>query len=315
MGLFGKLKNALFEEEEIEVSAAPNKGASNDFNIEQKKENITVKEVPEEENERDLFKAESTFKFPEFDEEEFVSNYKPPIEQEREEEPKEKEPIIVHKSEYTQKKATDTVSSTTHNYERKTKPIHKETTRKEKRTVSSENIASTFKPSPVISPVYGVLDKNYRKEDIVTVEKPSKVIPKMDVDMVRKKAFGTLEDDIENTFNDKPIEKFYREQKNRDDLLNNAIDDSIEVEYQSRSKNLQRSTSTPKRSTAHRVLEEPEDFEINLEEEFKKEKESLQQLDEKPREKEENEKYLEENTLESDLFDLIDSMYDNREEE
>ena len=25
-----------------------------------------------------------------------------------------------------------------------------------------------FKPSPVISPVYGILDKNYKKEDVIT---------------------------------------------------------------------------------------------------------------------------------------------------
>lgn len=60
-----------------------------------------------------------------------------------------------------------------------------------------------FKPTPIISPVYGILDKNYYKEDIV-VSKPisrssytnSKEIT---IDDVRKKAFGTLEDDLENT--------------------------------------------------------------------------------------------------------------------
>ena len=34
-----------------------------------------------------------------------------------------------------------------------------------------------------------------------------------------------------------------------------------------------------------------------------------------PKKKEETEEFTEENTLENDLFDLIDSMYDNREEE
>ena len=60
-----------------------------------------------------------------------------------------------------------------------------------------------FKPTPIISPVYGILDKNYYKEDIV-VSKPvtrssytsSKEIT---IDDVRKKAFGTLEDDLEST--------------------------------------------------------------------------------------------------------------------
>lgn len=58
-----------------------------------------------------------------------------------------------------------------------------------------------FKPTPIISPVYGVLDKNYSKEDITTkqdkkLEKTNTVIT---IDEVRKKAFGTLEDELENT--------------------------------------------------------------------------------------------------------------------
>ncbi len=323
MGLFGKLKNALFEEEEIEVSASPNKVVINDDSVEKKKEVVTSKQEEKEETERDLFKAENTFKFPDFDEEEFVSSYKPSIEKEMdvEEAKKEPEPIIVHKTEYSQKKAFENVSPTGYDYERKAKPTRKEPVKKEKSvaTKEKETTPSGFRPSPVISPVYGVLDKNYKKEDIVTVEKPSKVKPKMDVDMVRRKAFGTLEDDIENTFNDQPVEKFYKREKSVDDYLKESADDAIDVTYEKRSNSLQRSNSTPKRSATTRVereLEE-EDFEVNLEEEFKKEKESLQPLDESRNVEnvENNENYLEENTLESDLFDLIDSMYDNREEE
>ena len=61
-----------------------------------------------------------------------------------------------------------------------------------------------FKPSLIISPVYGVLDKNYRKEDIATkVESnPSSEYRSgkdLSIDDVRKKAFGTLEDDLERT--------------------------------------------------------------------------------------------------------------------
>ena len=57
-----------------------------------------------------------------------------------------------------------------------------------------------FKPSPIISPVYGVLNKNYEKEDI----KPRKVTSSYprstarNIDDVRNKAFGNLEDDIKD---------------------------------------------------------------------------------------------------------------------
>lgn len=60
-----------------------------------------------------------------------------------------------------------------------------------------------FKPTPIISPVYGILDKNYYKEDIVvttTTRTSYKESNKpITIDDVRNKAFGTLEDDLENT--------------------------------------------------------------------------------------------------------------------
>ncbi len=67
-----------------------------------------------------------------------------------------------------------------------------------------------FEASPIISPVYGILDKNYKKEDISTrKEQPTDYIRKprvVTVDDIRNKAFGTLEDDLEDTlFGDKSI--------------------------------------------------------------------------------------------------------------
>ena len=61
-----------------------------------------------------------------------------------------------------------------------------------------------FKPTPIISPVYGILDKNYHKEDIVSrTEQPVKTVSSNDVDVsidsIRNKAYGTLEDELENT--------------------------------------------------------------------------------------------------------------------
>lgn len=62
-----------------------------------------------------------------------------------------------------------------------------------------------FKPTPIISPVYGVLDKNYSKEDITTKNENTKnsnninrIVDSLDVDLVRNKAFGTLEDEVED---------------------------------------------------------------------------------------------------------------------
>ena len=59
-----------------------------------------------------------------------------------------------------------------------------------------------FKPTPVISPVYGILDKNYTKEEVrekpednFEMKRPSK---KVDFETVRKKAFGNLTDEIKD---------------------------------------------------------------------------------------------------------------------
>jgi len=55
-----------------------------------------------------------------------------------------------------------------------------------------------FRPSPIISPVYGVLDKNYRKEEVVTKKevKLSSGRTNFDLDAVRNKAFGNDDEEI-----------------------------------------------------------------------------------------------------------------------
>ena len=51
-----------------------------------------------------------------------------------------------------------------------------------------------FKPSPIISPIYGILDKNYKKEEVVT-KKEIRISSnkKVDLDTVRNKALGNVE--------------------------------------------------------------------------------------------------------------------------
>ncbi len=61
-----------------------------------------------------------------------------------------------------------------------------------------------FKPTPIISPVYGILDKNYHKEDIVSrnevrINSAEKNVTESSIDTIRNKAYGTLEDELENT--------------------------------------------------------------------------------------------------------------------
>lgn len=86
-----------------------------------------------------------------------------------------------------------------------------------------------FKPTPIISPVYGVLDKNYHKEDIVsrTDVKPVEPDTNPTIDSIRNKAYGTLEDELENTLfgNNSILFKQIREESELEDVQLEKIDD------------------------------------------------------------------------------------------
>ena len=305
MGLFNKLKNALFEEDidapietpnEVKTVKKEEEKKSVVAPVEEKKEIKKPNVFLEDENERELFKAENTFKFPDFDEEEFQSSYKQPIKTE------EKEEYLTPKEKF------DRVKPITYSQEKKTKMTHKETKEEEKEVATKK----AFKPSPVISPVYGILDKNYKKEDIVKVEpakeetKPKK---KIDIEAIRKKAFGTLEDDIERTF-DSTEEEFYKT-KTKPILTKEPKSETIILPKEK----LEKTKEIPKvdsrvEKRSERIKNTYEEHEIenypypDMEEESYQDVESVKE-----------EKRFEEDTLENDLFDLIDSMYDNREEE
>ena len=108
-----------------------------------------------------------------------------------------------------------------------------------------------FTPTPIISPVYGVLDKNYRKEEIKTRKRVSSYEyrgnEKVDIDDIRNKAYGTLENDLEDTlfkktsilFNDEleeqnvePIDIFEEPRHGKDDfeLESDNFEDNMTLE-------------------------------------------------------------------------------------
>ncbi len=88
-----------------------------------------------------------------------------------------------------------------------------------------------FKPTPIISPVYGVLDKNYSKEDIVQRKEMDYVInidEGITIDDVRNKAYGTLEDELEQnlfTTTTAEVEEFLDIDLN-DEIVDEPIDES-----------------------------------------------------------------------------------------
>ena len=155
MGLFDKLKNVFMEDDidEEPVRSVPKvEEIKKEEPVIQKRE----RELPVEDtfSDRELVNSKENFKFPIiFEDEDFK------------EEKKKTKSINVLERENT--KYEDLIK-------RDTKPQKK-----------------VFKPSLVISPVYGVLDKNYSKEDITTKD-GNRVSNDngVDIDTVIKKAYG-----------------------------------------------------------------------------------------------------------------------------
>ncbi len=81
-----------------------------------------------------------------------------------------------------------------------------------------------FKPSPIISPVYGVLDKNYRKEEVIT-KKETKITAgrtNFDLDTIRNKAFGNDDEEIsDKKTREAKMEEEKKEEKKIYDVNNN----------------------------------------------------------------------------------------------
>ncbi len=192
-----------------------------------------------------------------------------------------------------------------------------------------------FKPSPIISPIYGILDKNYKKEDVVSKKEvrltSSYARGNVSIEDVRKKAYGSLSDDIEREIEDDIKEEKTEEPKVEEtveednvlvDLSEEAdkpfvkdvtVGDALEyysdlgLEY-----NVDYMDASKERATGKRVQEEKveEPKEEIVEEEKQEVSEEPKIVEEVKEEKKETEE-----TLDSDdnLFDLIDSMYQEDE--
>ena len=320
MGLFNKLKDILFEDEEVEE---PKKEGKKEVKVEQVRP-IAEKIEPQKKvetpapqpmretlnqsgsanktavnnassninnvrksygasynqtSERELFKSENTFPFPDFDEEEFSSSM-------TRQQPKAKSTNVL---EYEKKKKIEKK----YDYGRYERTETREVVEKKK-----------FKPSPIISPVYGILNEDYKIEDIKdkTEEYANN---NLDFNSVRKKAFGDIE-----SLEEEPKETFYEE------TVTVKLKENAEEKKQ-------------KVKTIDELLEDTADVKINLDkknpvksepketvEDYEKVDEDLEEIIENNKKEVEDGASVEDDddTLENDLFDLIDSMYDNRED-
>ena len=218
----------------------------------------------------------------------------------------------------------------------------------------------TFKPTPVISPVYGVLDKNYTKDEVrvsdeknYELQRPSR---KVDFETVRNKAFGSLTDYIRNNLcencelyqevkitkaadlklkQDKEEELLadIKEDISLGDAEDNYFDFGVDYEIPTREDakvSIKRTRETEEikivnhndeESTAEKIeVKEgpvvPKIMETSLEEQL----EDTKEFEKITRDEESANMILEgltdlneESSPENDIFNLIDSMYDEEE--
>lgn len=302
MGLFGKIKNIFYDEEIVDVPEEPKsveKPKIEEVKVEKKVEPIkretpVINTTPTY-SEREIFTRETTntFKFPMLDEEEVK-----PV----------RTRVNALESARMEKKKEETEKARTDKY----KDLFKEN------TTTTSKPDRIFKPSPVISPVYGVLDKNYTREEII--ERQENITrttnPKdMNYDAVRRKAYGTLEDELENTLSklsepeihekvEKPVTK--EEEKSIEDLLN-----EIEGNRNMSIGDIEEKIKDKMEEEEEESISDDEFLKEFMSRTSKKEEETIKE--EKATTKEED--VDADKTLEHDLFNLIDSMYEDKEGE
>jgi len=381
MGLFGKLKEILFDEETVEIPVITKEELDETRALKKKKEEPIKEEkkkvIKEERATReekkdddeviirkietpkktkqeppldseDLFdmpklKSEepkkerkiNTFTFPVFDDEMTNKSQKRSDrkkEAEKIEEPRKKERKAESNkgSGYTNaydysygKYKGDYLSSRESNQEVLTKTLEEKETK------------HAFTPSPIISPVYGVLNENYKKEDIKSKkEVPLETSQALDLDSVRRKAYGTLEEEIEESLSrtdefiinnteeepEEAISDLDDKGLSIDDLLvDEGAEDDIEDEEEIE---IEPTIETIEDTELFDDLNDELDETI-IEEDKPKEKERKPELDTTgPKIPDDAEEIKIEKTSETDssikeedLFDLIDSLYEGKGEE
>ena len=311
------------EKEEKEKKSKLGKSKTKEEKTDKEKEKKDNKIIKEEFKPMDAEikePKENTFKFPVFEDSDFIeptraSRHTPQIE----EEPK---PVSYNKI----------IEKEELKLETKVSKLYKD--KKE----DAEEI-KRFKASPIISPIFGVLDKNYIPSEVATRKGGNYEISRhsknVDFDSVRKKAFEsnkTLEEDIKDNLmcenceylkkaqscnkSDKKDEKEMCRKKHeeKDITLDEAEENYFDYGV----------TYEKKQDIDPIYLDEEEDVKIVNHAEDNKEKEDskeippvkssinlLSTIKKSMGEEEPKEKDLE---LTDDLFNLIDSMYDEKEE-
>ena len=318
MKLLDKLKNALFEEEYVEVEEKQEvkkkeKPIAKKIIIDDKpkkapvKEDLIVEEEKKESPNRD-------FKFKAILDDDFIN-----LEQEKKEE---KTPKVESKMEEKNRepKRETKEKRTLYQGEKKKEEkniygsnLDKEIKIHEYGGYEKQKEKKEFHPSPIISPIYGVLDQNYKKDDIVTKKEiritSSYKSKNIDVDSVREKAYGNTDDIFE--------EELTSNKKHDEEPIETDESDDFEITEEESLLDIS-AENTP--SVAKVTMGDAEEYYSDLGLEYNidykdasHEKATGRRTDLKDFKEDDYQK--EDTSIEDNLFDLIDSMYDEKKGE
>ena len=320
MKLLDKLKNALFEEEYVEVEEKKEvkkkeKPIAKKIIVEDKPKKQAPKEdliIEEEKKETKVETPNRDFKFKAILDDDFID-----LEEKKEPKPL---PKVEPKKEEKPKPIKKEVKETRPLYQGDKKHEEKnlygslndnEIKIHEYGSVSRQKEKKEFHPSPIISPIYGVLDQNYKKDEIVTkkdVRITSSYKPKnIDVDSVREKAYGNSDDIFEEELTSNK-QKDYQDNKQEKNTEIREEDSLIDIS----------DDNTP--SVAKVTVGDAEEYYSDLGLEYNidykdasHEKATGRRTDLKNFDEEETKN--DDASIEDNLFDLIDSMYEDKKGE
>ena len=219
MGLLDKLKNALFEVEYVEVEKKNKKEKKVKEKAEKPiakkivlpgKREDKVEDLQEEELKDEDFEIrpkheekeplKEDFKF--MDDEDFKieddsNSVEPNLYQQEQPEPVIEERVVNHAYPEVKVEEVEEKVYSTPQIQRESKPYGVDQSYNVPvhgyGTYEKKEEKSYFKPSPIISPIYGILDKNYKKEDVrekKDVHISSYSRSNVSVDDIRNKAYG-----------------------------------------------------------------------------------------------------------------------------
>ena len=372
MGVFEKLKNALFEVEYVEVEEKPKKEKhfrkrDNDRNKDEEKpiakkivlpkKEDKIEQLEEEDLKDDNFEVrpknetvkeeKNSFKF--MDDKDFEVVDEPKIVEVYDAESKniddihnfnERREVFDDEMQKSYKKSYSDVqdSSSRSDYRpvKESKPYGVDDSYKlnvhEYGTYEKKEDKAYFKPSPIISPIYGILDKNYKKEDVVS-KKDIRITSNysrsnVNVDDIRNKAFGRRRldnsSDIEedNTFEvddtDDNLLVDLTDEKDKPEVKQVTVGDAMEyfqdlgLEYNvdyvdaSKDKTTQKKNETSSENKDDKVKTAIKNDTKKIEKSSDKKEEKSSIVEVKDESKNKN---TSDATDDDNLFDLIDSMY------